>query len=257
MGHPGYNNAFMVAVGTSQALIYNDQSVLENYHCSLTFQIIQKEKNNILKNLPKELKSSFRKILINNVLSTDLSKHYVIIKKFESSIDADLKLINEENRFMAMSVALKCAGKYPSFLDVGHSAKSLELHKIWSRRVTEEFWNQGDNEQKLGLPIAQLCERKINIAKSQDGFLGFVALPLFECFGKFLNKYISQDCFDKYNQVCLAHLHKNREYWQLQIQKGEEGNKEFIEETDVGLKNFKMHHQPIEALLGIPLKLKE
>lgn len=114
VGHPGFNNAFMVAVGTTQSLIYNDQSVLENYHCSLSYQIIQKERNNILKNLSKEDKIAFRKVLINNILSTDLGKHFPIIKKFESAIDVEFKLSDEQNRHMAMAVALKCAGRCSS-----------------------------------------------------------------------------------------------------------------------------------------------
>ena len=39
MGHPGFNNGFMTSQQTSLSIVYNDQSVLENYHCSLTFQI--------------------------------------------------------------------------------------------------------------------------------------------------------------------------------------------------------------------------
>lgn len=93
-------------------MIYNDQSVLENYHCSLTFQIIQKEKNNILKNLSKENHVAFRKLLINNVLSTDLSKHFTIISKFDSSIGTDgFNHTKEEGKFMVMGVALKCGGR--------------------------------------------------------------------------------------------------------------------------------------------------
>ena len=118
VGHPGFNNAFMVAVGTSQALIYNDESVLENYHCSLTFQILQREKNNILSKISKENKKEFRKILINNVLSTDLVRHFTIIKKFVSAIDAGkdagLNWEEEQNKHMVMGVALKCAGRLGS-----------------------------------------------------------------------------------------------------------------------------------------------
>jgi len=115
VGHPGFNNAFMMEVGTSQALIYNDQSVLENYHCSLTFQIIQKEKNNILKNLTRENHNSFRKLLINNVLATDLSKHFMIIKKFASSIETDeLNLTKEDSKHMVQGMALKCGGRLHS-----------------------------------------------------------------------------------------------------------------------------------------------
>jgi len=100
--------------------------------------------------------------------------------------------------------------------------------------------------------VTQLCDRKINLSKSQDGFLAFVAQPLFEVFGKFLTKYISQECSEKYNQGCLSNIQKNREYWQLQIEKGEEGNKEFMEETDPALKNFKLHLHDIRSLLDLP-----
>lgn len=245
VGHPGFNNAFMVSVGTGQAMIYNDQSVLENYHCSITFQIIQKERNNILKNLSKEDKGTFRKNLLNNVLSTDLSKHYLILKKFESQIETGYNLADEQNRQMAMAVALKCG-------DVGHSSKTLELHKIWSRRVTEEFWNQGDQEARLGIPVTQLCDRKINIAKSQDGFLNFVALPLFEGFGKFIEKYVGSECSDKYNRTCTAQVKKNKEYWLQQALKGEAGNKDFLQETEANLKSFQIHQIPLESLLNLP-----
>ena len=245
VGHPGFNNAFMVSVGTGQAMIYNDQSVLENYHCSIAFQIIQKDKSNILKSLSKEDRSTFRKNLVNNVLSTDLSKHYLILKKFESQIETGYNLGDEQNRQMALAVALKCG-------DVGHSSKTLELHKIWSRRVTEEFWNQGDHEARLGIPVTQLCDRKINIAKSQDGFLNFVALPLFEGFGKFIEKHVGPESFSKYNQTCTAQVKKNKEYWLQQALKGEEGNKDFLQETEANLKSFQLHQIPLESLLNLP-----
>ena len=136
--------------------------------------------------------------------------------------------------------------------DVGHSSKALEFHKIWSRKVTEEFWNQGDHEAELGIPVTQLCERKINIAKNQEGFLNFVAMPLFDNFGAFLQKYISQECFDKYNQVCVQQLKKNKEYWLSQSEKGEKGNDEFMLETEPWIKNFKHTSIPVETLMNLP-----
>lgn len=50
-------------------------------------------------------------------------------------------------------------------LDIGHSAKCLELHRIWSRRITEEFWIQGDKEKKYSLPFNPLTDRNINLGK--------------------------------------------------------------------------------------------
>ena len=42
---------------------------------------------------------------------------------------------------LIMSIAIKCAGISISLkLDVGHGAKELKLHKLWSRRIIEEFF---------------------------------------------------------------------------------------------------------------------
>lgn len=96
----------------------NDQSVLENYHCSLTFQILQKAENDIAKNLSREEFTLFRKIVISTILDTDLSKHFMIVQLFEkktenddpASPDSIFNMEKEQNRLMAMGVALKCAG---------------------------------------------------------------------------------------------------------------------------------------------------
>lgn len=135
-------------------------------------------------------------------------------------------------------------------LDIGHSAKTLELHKIWSRRVTEEFWNQGDYEIKLGVGLTQLCDRKINIAKGQEGFLNFLALPLFENFGKFFNKNTDAECAAKYQQVCVAQLKRNRDFWKSRAEKGDAGNIEFLRETDHSLKMSVISPTPVETILS-------
>ena len=41
--HPGTTNAFQVNVQSELAMIYNDQSVLENFHCSKAFSILNDE----------------------------------------------------------------------------------------------------------------------------------------------------------------------------------------------------------------------
>lgn len=49
--------------------------------------------------------------------------------------------------------------------DIGHGAKGLELHKKWSRRIIEEFFQQGDMEHRSGFPVSPLCDRTGNISK--------------------------------------------------------------------------------------------
>ena len=44
-----------------------------------------------------------------------------------------------------------------------------------------EFWNQGDEEKKLGLPISFLCDReKVNVPNAQQGFITGIILPLMD-----------------------------------------------------------------------------
>jgi len=49
--------------------------------------------------------------------------------------------------------------------DVSHGAKELNLHKRWSRRITEEFFYQGDKEREYNIPVTPLCDRTGNISK--------------------------------------------------------------------------------------------
>lgn len=39
--HPGFNNQFLVATKDEIALLYNDQSVLENHHVAQTFLLLR------------------------------------------------------------------------------------------------------------------------------------------------------------------------------------------------------------------------
>lgn len=52
--HPGLNNAYMISSKSEIAILYNDQSPLENHHCSSAFRVLMKEENNIFSSLDKE-----------------------------------------------------------------------------------------------------------------------------------------------------------------------------------------------------------
>ena len=75
LDHPGFNNAYQINARTDLALIYNDQSPLENHHCSMTFMILKDPDTNILKNLTDKEFMEFRRGVIRNILATDMAKH--------------------------------------------------------------------------------------------------------------------------------------------------------------------------------------
>ncbi|KAG2436172.1 hypothetical protein HYH02_011675 [Chlamydomonas schloesseri] len=82
------------------------------------------------------------------------------------------KPLDDTERMLTLQVALKVA-------DIGHLGEEIEVHKRWLGVLEEEFFNQGDRERALGLPISPLFDRtKQGVSKSQVGFYDFVGLPL-------------------------------------------------------------------------------
>ncbi|CAD8200320.1 unnamed protein product [Paramecium pentaurelia] len=214
VGHPGLNNGFLVASQSKQALIYNDQSVLESYHASLMFHVLKDEKANILKNINDVDYKGFRKYCLNLILDTDLQKHFPLLNKFKNflALGSDSQS-DEQSKLLILSIAIKCA-------DIGHGAKQLNLHKLWSRRIIEEFFLQGDLEAQVGIQVTPMCDRSQSVTKSQEGFLKAIVWPLFDAFGEFLKN-------ENFKKICLDQISVNIQYWQQQQQEEEENGKEY------------------------------
>ncbi len=63
--HPGLTNQFLVNSGSELAIMYNDESVLENHHLAVGFKILQHE--DIFNSLGKKQKATLRKMVIDMV----------------------------------------------------------------------------------------------------------------------------------------------------------------------------------------------
>src|SRR3954469_6537863 len=70
VGHPGVNNAFLVALNAPLAQLYNDRSVLESFHCAAYSQILRRYWPQAFADIP------MRKLMINNILATDMGLHF-------------------------------------------------------------------------------------------------------------------------------------------------------------------------------------
>ena len=77
LDHPGTNNQYEIKRKSKLATLYNDQSVLENYHAASFFSMVTHKKHecNFLDDLPKENQMLGRKMIIDNILGTDMTKH--------------------------------------------------------------------------------------------------------------------------------------------------------------------------------------
>eukprot|EP00741_Cyanophora_paradoxa_P015452 tig00020892_g14915.t1 len=63
--------------------------------------------------------------------------------------------------------------------DIANGGRPFATHERWARRIVEEFGAQGDEERRLGLPVSPLCDRSESLARAQEGFLTFLAVPLY------------------------------------------------------------------------------
>ena len=65
--------------------------------------------------------------------------------------------------------------------DLAHNTKLFKISIQWMELLSNEFWNQGDKEKAMKLPLSFLCDRNdTNVPKSKVGFISGFILPIFE-----------------------------------------------------------------------------
>uniref|UniRef100_A0A8C7J9K0 Phosphodiesterase n=1 Tax=Oncorhynchus kisutch TaxID=8019 RepID=A0A8C7J9K0_ONCKI len=167
--HTGTTNNFHIQTRSEVAILYNDRSVLENHHVSAAYRLMQEDEMNILVNLSKDDWRELRTLVIEMVMSTDMSCHFQQIKTMRNALQQPEGV----DKAKALSLMLHAA-------DISHPAKAWKLHYRWTQALMEEFFRQGDKEVELGLPFSPLCDRKATmIAQSQIGFIDFIVEPTF------------------------------------------------------------------------------
>lgn len=161
---------------------------MENYHVSEAFKLFNKSPEyNIFADLASEKYRLMRKRIISCVLATDMSNHnkqyqYLLLKSESNQINngenvnlimKDLEktdLFNTQQEFLNILLHLA---------DISNPTKPWVVYNKWTELVMKEFWHQGDEEKKLGLPVSFLCDRKTTkIPNAQIGFMEGIVLPM-------------------------------------------------------------------------------
>lgn len=70
-------NALTFHVGSELALMYNDESVLENHHLAVAFKLLQNDGCDIFQNVNKKQRQTLRKMVIDMVRKTVFSSSYI------------------------------------------------------------------------------------------------------------------------------------------------------------------------------------
>uniref|UniRef100_A0A8C7FUT7 Phosphodiesterase n=1 Tax=Oncorhynchus kisutch TaxID=8019 RepID=A0A8C7FUT7_ONCKI len=175
--HPGRTNAFLVATNAAQAVLYNDRSVLENHHAASAWSLyLSRPEFNFLANLDHVEFKRFRFLVIEAILATDLKKHFDFLAEFNSKVNdvnsPGIDWTNENDRLLVCQVCIKLA-------DINGPAKGRDLHLKWTEGIVNEFYEQGDEEATLGLPMSPFMDRSSpQLAKLQESFITHIVGPL-------------------------------------------------------------------------------
>ncbi|XP_037701637.1 cGMP-inhibited 3',5'-cyclic phosphodiesterase A isoform X2 [Choloepus didactylus] len=173
--HPGRTNAFLVATSAPQAVLYNDRSVLENHHAAAAWNLfMSRPEYNFLVNLDHVEFKHFRFLVIEAILATDLKKHFDFVAKLNAKVNDEVGIdwTNENDRLLVCQMCIKLA-------DINGPAKCKELHLQWTEGIVNEFYEQGDEEASLGLPISPFMDRSApQLANLQESFISHIVGPL-------------------------------------------------------------------------------
>ncbi|XP_052793567.1 high affinity cAMP-specific and IBMX-insensitive 3',5'-cyclic phosphodiesterase 8B-like isoform X3 [Mya arenaria] len=220
LDHPGKSNAFLINSHSELSVLYNDIAVLENHHAALTFKLTARDQSvNIFKNLDRETFRVLRQNIIDMVLATEMMKHFEHLNKFVNSVvkltqkaeetsslsgtgsPDSAAILNQvstaENKTLIKRMLIKCA-------DVSNPCRPKHLCVEWARRIAEEYFEQTDEEKRLGLPVVMpVFDRKTcSLPKSQTSFIDFFI----------------KDMFDNWDYFCdipdlKGYLESNYDFW--------------------------------------------
>jgi len=228
IAHPGLNATFLAATRCTLSVRYNDRNTLEMHHAYTAFRLLWSRECDWTSVMKTDTQRKLRALMVEFILATDLKEHFRIVSEFRATrkvdpasvsgrgdqplhgtiLDACMSDAHLAERYfaedakkrLALSIAIKCA-------DVSHPTRPWHVHRQWSSLVTEEFFQQGDREKALGLPVSPFSDRDDhNLPKSQCGFISFMIQPLFDEFVSFVaNSAVS---------LPLRYMDRNKDRWE-------------------------------------------
>lgn len=207
VGHTSYSNNFHITVNDDLAVQYVYRSPLEHMHCALAFQLIKDPQCNIFQGLTKIEQHEVRSLITDMVLATDNSVHSAYLGKFDNLVrratEEGWKIADPDDDRLVLQMALHAA-------DVSNPTKSLHTYLNWTERIKQEFYQQGDKERELLLPVSIGYDREqpIPLEKMQAGFIIGIVRPLFLTLSNLPSARLDH---------CMAQLDANLMHWQDEI----------------------------------------
>ncbi|KAI0218050.1 3',5'-cyclic-nucleotide phosphodiesterase [Massospora cicadina] len=176
LGHPGFNNAFLVKRGAPLASLYGNVAVLENYHAMALITLIHRCDCLFVAGVFAD-HGQFHRLLAEIILATDMSAHFAHVQRIAelcTRASAPGFGFAGSDSLVVLSTLIKCA-------DISNVVRPFEIAKVWTRCLNAEMLSQCDRELALGLePSVPRDQLVADVGHSQVAFIRGMALPLFE-----------------------------------------------------------------------------
>ena len=146
LGHMGYNNAWYINTAGNLALLYGDESVLENYHIAETFRILNNSKNNWMSSFPSSIRRYLATVIRRTILATDLKVHGTKMIQLQNMANV-YKKIQDKNKIKLW----RCQSieNYASLDNIMLDGFKLfiddELNESWTGDIVIKDADDGDN----------------------------------------------------------------------------------------------------------------
>merc|ERR1712137_411613 len=188
------------------ALTYNDISVNENMHSSLSFRLLSMSNYNFLEALTSAQHAALRRAMIGMILATDMANHFNNLHAFNQLVKTNgVDLAKWDDKQPVLQLILHTA-------DISNPTRPLNVATEWTNRVLQECFTQGDQERNLERKISPLCDRATTSkAKSQLGFSKLIVEPNFNALAAIDNELYEP----------LSNIKRFQAHWEAELAQNE------------------------------------
>jgi len=205
VNHNGRTNDFHIRYRTSIAMVYNDQSVLENMHAAACFETMRRPGNDVLEQVDQKEYRYIRKCIIRAILETDMHNHAGIVSSLHEKLKKEVFNPEEEaHKELLINAIVHSA-------DISNPTFPGDLHFKWSLQILQEFNMQYEEEIALGMAPTPYMNAKPYSAEQGKLNLAFIdscVFPLWSIMNSFL------DGLDG----CIENIQHNRVIWLKQME---------------------------------------
>ncbi|KAF1319944.1 3'5'-cyclic nucleotide phosphodiesterase, partial [Globisporangium splendens] len=205
MNHNGRTNDFHIRYRTSIAMLYNDQSVLENMHAAACFDTMRRPGHDILEHIDATEYRHIRKSIIRAILATDMHNHAGIVSQLHEKLNADVFNSDDETHKELLINAIVHSA------DISGPTLVEKLHIKWSLQLLQEFNMQYEEETSLGMVPTPYMNAKPDtpeLCKLNVAFIDSCVFPLWSAMDTFLGGLGG----------CLTNIQTNRSMWVAKLE---------------------------------------